>query len=287
MIPALLCLLVSTSAASTPAPPPDVESIEPVVHTYKHTPQGTLELHVFHPPANGAEERRPAVLVIHGGGWHTGEAAWTFGSSQRYARLGLVAASVEYRLSDEKHVTPIDAVADVRDAMRWLRSHADELGVDPKRIAAAGVSAGAHLAAVAALAPDDSLPSAAPDALILSSFPANVASDTWFRRIVGAHDPAAYSPLQLVHAGAPPAIVVMGEKDTVTPSAHAERFCAAMTEHGARCELLTYASLGHLLTRNLEPRAQEEGPFDTDPEAAKDARARVDRFLASLGYLPH
>lgn len=85
--------------------------------------------------------------------------------------------------------------------------------------------------------------------------------------------------------GAPPIFVYMGEDDTVTPAIRARHFCAAMAKVGSRCDLHTYPKLGHLLTRNLDPRAQETGPFDTDPAAAADARAKADRFLAELGYI--
>ena len=260
--------------------------VEPVSHVYRTTPQGDLRLHLFVPPAGERAPSRAAIIVLHGGGWHVGDATWTFGTAQRYASLGLLAASVEYRLSNQKDVTPAEALDDVREALRWLRRHADELDLDPKRIAAHGGSAGAHLATVAALKPDDpDEVSGAPNALVLGSLPADVTKSTWFRRLIGARDSSEYSPLQLVRAGAPPMLVTMGAKDTVTPLAPVMAFCDAIADSGGRCELKAHPNVGHLLTRTLDPRAQEEGPFDADPAAVADTRERVDAFLASLGYI--
>jgi acetyl esterase/lipase len=73
--------------------------------------------------------------------------------AKRYAGLGMVAIAGEYRLSDQKSVTPLDSMADVRDLIRWVRTKATDLSVNPHRIAAYGVSAGGHLALSAAVFP--------------------------------------------------------------------------------------------------------------------------------------
>lgn len=285
-VPQFVLGFVAVVLASSIPLPAVADPVKPVPRVYRTTPQGDLRLHLFAPPDGKRASSRAAIIVLHGGGWHVGDASWTFGTAQRYAELGLLAASVEYRLSNEKDVTPVEALDDVREAVRWLRRHAGELDLDPARIAAHGSSAGAHLATVAALGPDEADGiGGAPNALILGSLPADVSRSSWFRRLVGARDASAYSPLQLVKPGAPPMLVTMGAKDTVTPLAPVVAFCDAVVDAGGRCELKSYPGLGHLLTRNLDPRAQEEGPFDADPEAVADTRARVDAFLADLGYI--
>ena len=95
---------------------------------------------------------RPAILFIPGGGFMSStlralEFYYTF-----FAVRGYVAAVIEYRTIGEGRY--MDGVADVRDALRWLRAHAAEYGIDPERIALFGNSAGAHMAALAASAPD-------------------------------------------------------------------------------------------------------------------------------------
>jgi acetyl esterase/lipase len=99
------------------------------------------------PPGPNPAGQRPAVVMLHGG-------YWTVGDKSAYAQLckmaadqGIVAASINYRLANasEHNRWPAQLV-DAQLAVRWLRFHAREFGVDPKRICALGDSAGAHLA---------------------------------------------------------------------------------------------------------------------------------------------
>ena len=261
----------------------------PLERVYKRLPDRQLRVHLFTPPDDPPPAaRRPAMVIFHGGGWHVGEPQWMFPTARHYAERGLVAAAVEYRLSDQAAVTPIEAMADARDAIRWVRRNAACLRVDPARIAAYGVSAGAHLAASTAMFRelDSESASAVPDALILHSPAVSLGHDGWFQRLLGARASAAdLSPDLHVADDPPPAILLVGAQDTVTPLDGAQRFCEAVRAAGGRCDLHAYPGLGHLLTRNLDPRAQEQGPFDTDPAAAADARRRSGEFLVSLGYL--
>jgi acetyl esterase/lipase len=94
---------------------------------------------------------RPAVVVIHGGGWLEGDKS-SFASRQYgvpgnivdFAELGFVAATINYRLSGEAPFPA--ALEDCKCCVRWLRAHADEYGLDAERIGAYGNSAGGHLA---------------------------------------------------------------------------------------------------------------------------------------------
>jgi acetyl esterase len=94
------------------------------------------------------EGRRPAVVMIHGGGWRVGDKASWQPEAERLAARGWVAFSINYRL-DERVVFPAE-IDDVKTAVTWVRAHASEYGVDPARIAALGESAGGHLAAMLA-----------------------------------------------------------------------------------------------------------------------------------------
>ena len=98
-------------------------------------------------PATG-KGVRPAVVLIHGGGWRLGDKAWWADEAQRFADRGWVAFSVNYRL-DEPSAFPAE-IDDVQAAVRWVRAHAGEYRVDPTRVAAAGDSAGGHLTAMLA-----------------------------------------------------------------------------------------------------------------------------------------
>lgn len=101
-------------------------------------------------PTEGA---RPAVLVIHGGGWSTGD-KWTMsGPARQIASAGLVAVAINYRLAPA-HPFPAQ-LDDVRLAFDWVRTNADKYGIDPTRIGLFGYSAGGHLAAMLAVLTDE------------------------------------------------------------------------------------------------------------------------------------
>jgi acetyl esterase len=229
----------------------------------------------------------PAIIVLHGGGWNAGSPEWTYYDTQRFAGLGMVAIAGEYRLSNQKDVTPLEAMADTRDLIRWVREHAAELGTDPHRVAVYGSSAGGHLAASAAVFPhaEESKTSAVPDALILLSPAASIVGDQWPQRLLGTRaDVKTISPAENITKPLPPMIIIEGAADTETPLLGVQRFCDRANQVGGTCELHVYPNLGHLLSRNLDPQAQEQGPFDPDPVASNAAHAAEDAFLARIGY---
>lgn len=124
---------------------------QPAVEIRRDVEYGTangkrLLLDAYVPPAG--EDRRPAVVMIHGGGWRVGDKASWRPEAERLATKGWVAFSINYRL-DEPAVFPAE-IEDVQAAVRWVRAHAEEYKVDPARIAAIGESAGGHLAAMLA-----------------------------------------------------------------------------------------------------------------------------------------
>ncbi len=105
-------------------------------------------------PANFGSELRPALVIVHGGGWRGGSKSVSVYQKMMvdYAQLGYVTININYRLLDEAEFPA--CIEDVKTAVRWLRAHAEEYQVDPNRIGAYGHSAGAHLAMMLAMAPD-------------------------------------------------------------------------------------------------------------------------------------
>ncbi|MBX7168220.1 MAG: alpha/beta hydrolase [Pirellulales bacterium] len=87
---------------------------------------------------------RPGMILIHGGGWAQGGRNDFADIAKECAAAGYVAATIEYRLAPE-HKWPAQ-IEDCKCAVRWMRAHAQELGVDPDRIGCLGGSAGGHLA---------------------------------------------------------------------------------------------------------------------------------------------
>ncbi|THH41816.1 alpha/beta hydrolase [Neolewinella litorea] len=103
------------------------------------------------------EERgpRPGVLLIHGGGWTTGSKENQIPMAQQLADRGYVTVTPEYRLSAEAPYP--SGVKDLKQALRWMRAHATEYGIDSNRIAVYGASAGAHLASLLGVTAERSL----------------------------------------------------------------------------------------------------------------------------------
>jgi len=110
---------------------------------YRTVDGEALGADVYLPAEDG--KKRPAVLVVHGGGWVAGEKEWFADQGTQLAEAGYVAVSVDYRLAPA-HPFPA-AVDDVQAAVKWLRKRKQvkAYGIDPDRIGALGGSAGAHL----------------------------------------------------------------------------------------------------------------------------------------------
>ncbi|MBL9132505.1 MAG: sulfatase-like hydrolase/transferase, partial [Verrucomicrobiaceae bacterium] len=224
---------------------------------YKKTKDGgELLLHVFEPPGHAAGAGRAAYVVFHGGGWTGFEPQRFYAFADYHARNDdMVGISVQYRLADRpmKDGKGIErCVWDARSALRYIRSHAHELGIDPTRLAVAGGSAGGHLAAATAILDgidepgEDTSVSCRPDALLLY-FPAIDLSEHGIattHRQIGA-DWQRLSPLHHMRDGLPPTLIFQGDADIVTPPAGASAYQKAMREHGGVCELISYAGGKH------------------------------------------
>src|SRR4051812_11756398 len=212
----------------------------------------TLRLDVHRPNVAGVgEQRRPALVQVHGGGW-------VIGFKDRQGQLlmrelaarGWVCFNVDYRLSPA--ATFPDHLIDVKHAIAWVRDHADEYGIDSDFVAVTGGSAGGHLAALAALTADDpryqpgferadtSVQAAVPFYGVYDFTNRNGVAPADMERILlrrlvmkaslaDARDAySAASPLDQVHAGAPPFFVIHGDHDVLAPVEDARDFVARL-----------------------------------------------------------
>lgn len=259
---------------------------------FKQVGDVALRLFAFKPADWRAEDRRPAIVFYFGGGWRNGTPAQFAPQAKHLAGRGLVALCAEYRVYSRHEAQVSDCVADAKSAMRWVRGHAAELGVDPDRIVAAGGSAGGHLAAAVATlhgfdAPDDDQNIVCrPNALALfnpavdltalgSNAGRNSTRGDELRRRLGAA-PEELSPGKHIVPGVPPTIIFHGKDDTTVPYRQVEQFAAKMAECGNRCELVGYDGAAH-------------GFFNHgrgDGTAYRDTLRKLDQFLVGLGYLP-
>jgi acetyl esterase/lipase len=112
---------------------------------YAKAGERKLHLDIFYPP-NYKNKALPGVVLIHGGGWRSGNRELVTPMAQKLASSGYATIAVEYRLSTEA-LYPA-AVYDIKAAIRWMRANASKYRIDSKKIAIYGCSAGGHLAAL-------------------------------------------------------------------------------------------------------------------------------------------
>ena len=97
-------------------------------------------------PKNLWEKKRPVIILIHGGGWRSGDRTMELPTALKLAESGFICACVEYRLSPEAKYPA--ALYDIKTAIRWCRSNAVQFNIDTTTIIVYGTSAGGHLAAL-------------------------------------------------------------------------------------------------------------------------------------------
>jgi acetyl esterase len=280
----LLLAAPAFSQVSAPVKAPDAvdrmaTDLKPSrVLVYKKAGGRELTMHVFDPQGFKPGDQRACFLTIHGGGWSGGAPPRMYPFAAHYAKLGLVGISLQYRLYNAKTgVSVFDCVKDVRSAMRYLQTHAAELGIDPKKIIVSGGSAGGHLAAATALFDqvneegDDLAVKVVPAALVLL-FPVIDTSKEGYGQAKIGDRWQELSPAHNVRAGLPPTIIFHGTGDTVTPFVGAKIFHEAMLKAGNRCELDVNEGGAH-------------GYLMRDQFLFDETLRKTDTFLKSLGLL--
>ncbi|GLC24963.1 alpha/beta hydrolase [Roseisolibacter agri] len=118
--------------------------------------EGTFDL--YEPVADGARAGRPAIVAIHGGAWRGGDKAWGEQLARELCPNGYVVLSINYRRAGRPGGTWPAQIEDVQKALRHLRANARRFRIDPARVATLGMSAGGHLATMAALRDDPAGP---------------------------------------------------------------------------------------------------------------------------------
>ena len=226
---------------------------------YKTVGHRKLTLHLFYPPGFKPTDQRPVFVAIHGGGWRNGTPRRFYPYAHALVPRGFVGISVEYRLvTDRKGNTVFDCVKDGRSAIRYIRAHAKDLGIDPNRITVAGGSAGGHVAAGTALFggiddPNDDLSvSCVPDAVVLLFAVLDTSPTGYGNKLIGANW-KSISPVDQITPGCPPTLIFHGDKDTVTTTAVARKYQEVMRKKGNVCELVVEPSGAHgYLNQNMQ-----------------------------------
>lgn len=252
---------------------------EKATYVYKTIGDVALKINLYLPKDHKPTDRRPAIVFFFGGGWVGGSSGQFTPQAEYLASRGMVAATVDYRIRSKHGTTPFECVADGKSAVRWLRTNAAKMGIDPNRIAAGGGSAGGHVASATGTLPgldepnEDKSVSSKPNALCLFNPVFDNGPGGWGHGAVGDRY-GEISPMHNIRKGAPPTIVFLGTKDKLIPVATAEKYRDKMKEAGSRCELKLYEGQGHGFFN-----------YSKKTEYYNQTVASMDEFLVSLGYL--
>jgi len=225
---------------------------------------------------------RPAILTVHGGAWTYFDNRSYRSVARRFARSGYVVANMNYRLVPDG-VFP-NSVHDVACALAYMQNHADELGIDPTRIAVMGYSAGAHLATLAAVEPGD--PRLAPDcaegsplrpaAVVSGAGPTDMrglSGSSIVRDFMGGRErdiPELYalaSPVEHASADDPPMLFVHGRWDLFVPIDQSRTMRDLLRVQGVEANLLELSGTGHVFNPNDDASSLGIALSNDSPEA--------------------
>ncbi|MBX7207858.1 MAG: alpha/beta hydrolase [Verrucomicrobiaceae bacterium] len=207
-------------------------------------------LDLYLPKQPGAA-KIPCIVVIHGGGWRSGDKTRFAALASKLAEQGFAAACIGYRLLPEVQFPA--PIVDCKAAVRWVRANAPQHGIDPDRIGTIGGSAGAHLAAM--LGTSDQEPKLEGDggnpgissrvqAVVAMATPADMSNFAERTKI----DPALaalISPVTHVSKDSAPILIMHGTQDRTVPLAQSELLLSKYKTAGASAEFFRVEGAPH------------------------------------------
>jgi acetyl esterase/lipase len=221
---------------------------------------GDTDLHcdIYRPPSG--TEKRMALVHFHGGGFARGSKDTLAGQVTPITERGYVSIAAQYRLSAvAKWPSQID---DAKTHIRWVRANASSLGIDPKRIAIVGHSAGGHIALFTAGQADAEL------AACIAFYPQTDVKNIAQALMPPGSDEAAISnasPVTHIKAGYPPTVIFHGLSDVTIPPENSQHLLEVLRGAKVPSELHTFAGVPH--------------EFDMHPEFAEACASLTDFFL--------
>lgn len=233
---------------------------------YRMTASGAMKLDVYLPPKRpvqaGSSGLLPGVLAIHGGSWIGGSKSEYGPQLARLTRHGYVVFAADYQLARPGKPSWPGALEDLREAIRWIRRHADKFLVDPNRLVVFGSGSGAHLALLLGTFPPDHEPggiSSRAQAVVSMYGPADLAdlvtvrhlSNDPARQLLGQDPPhwlaraRAASPLEHVSRDDSPTLLVHGTADRWVPLEQSQRMAESLSQAGVLNRLIVVPGARH------------------------------------------
>ncbi len=243
---------------------------------YSRVPGAELKMDVYYP--ENLAKKNPAVLVFHGGAWIYGDKRDMKSLCESFARQGVVSASVQYRLAPKTRWPGF--YNDAQTAVRFLRENADKYKIDPKRIGAAGLSAGGHLALMVGFTDthrSEKLEyprhSSQVKAVLNIFGPTDMSRDyppsydTLFQAILGKErknstaEIKAASPVNFVNRQSPPVFIIHGTADPVVPVSQGKWLESRLRANGVPVQARYIEGMKHeILASNTKAmQAMREG----------------------------
>jgi arylsulfatase A len=211
---------------------------------------------------SASSELLPAVIFVHGGGWSKGTRQDGSRTIEALAHGGYFAATIDYRLTGEAGFPA--AVHDCKAAIRFLRSNAEELGIDSDNIAIVGFSAGGHLATLAGLSSGVPELDGAMGTSDISTTVACIGSISgavmpqrakgWGKEVYenwALQEPSVKVmttlPVSHLDANDPPVFLLCGAEDQLCPAEFAEEFAHILTKANIECHIEIVEGCGHVI----------------------------------------
>ena len=268
-----LFLILFTAHAAAFTYPPEFAGVRSEV--YRTVGDTELRLWFFGEAEEG--HPKPAIVFFFGGGWNSGSPAQFERQAKHFAERGMIAMVADYRVKSRNQTPAVECVKDGKAAIAWVRKHAKRLGINPERIAAAGGSAGGHVAAttgtLTGFGSDER-----PNAMILFNPVLTLADlDGWkakgfgVKGRLGVEKAEDLSPSHHIGKHTPPTLILHGDKDTTVLLPSVQVFEARMKKESRPCKLVVYPGAGH-------------GFFNRGP-SYDETLAETDQFLVDLGWI--
>ncbi len=213
--------------------------------------ENAMNLFVFKPDGWKADDKRSAFVYFFGGGWTKGTPQKSASMAAWAAKNGMVGIAPDYRTKSRFGTSPLASAVDAREAFGWVVEHADELGIDPTRVAVGGTSAGGHVALWTAIENDPAgfdptkSTDAKPAVLFLKSAVSDTSPETGYTPSRFGNKALALSPVHQVEGKMPPTLIFHAANDELVHYSTAVALCTKLKSLGSACDLVTVPLGGH------------------------------------------